>query len=279
MGPSALTFTPANWNQAQTVTVTGADDPLLDGDIGYGVDLETSSADGDFDGVNDASELLANELDYLLRPHVLLYYDNGETMPGSTTALGRVGMTAFLVRTSTDFDRVYDRGDFAIIFVDSSSNFVDSSNQTRVSAWTATVGKTLFSYWELAGEMMDTTVLRTALGVSVMNPYMMPRRVFNDPAAPVDFFSYHDTFPIPLIGTDSVFVDGDEIAPLDTATGFTAGHYESATGAGAIVVARSGKSIVNGFVGVEYGMDGDSDGVSDMAEMYSNELLYLYARP
>ena len=33
--PASLTFTAANWNVAQTVTVTGVDDALDDGDIAY----------------------------------------------------------------------------------------------------------------------------------------------------------------------------------------------------------------------------------------------------
>src|SRR5262249_30911979 len=33
--PAALTFTPANWNVPQTVTVTGADDVIVDGDQAY----------------------------------------------------------------------------------------------------------------------------------------------------------------------------------------------------------------------------------------------------
>ena len=35
MSPASLTFTTANWNTAQTVTVTGVDDCLDDGDIAY----------------------------------------------------------------------------------------------------------------------------------------------------------------------------------------------------------------------------------------------------
>jgi hypothetical protein len=30
-----LTFTPANWDTPQTITITGADDTLIDGDIPY----------------------------------------------------------------------------------------------------------------------------------------------------------------------------------------------------------------------------------------------------
>ena len=32
VGPASLTFTTANWNVAQTVTVTGVDDAVVDGD-------------------------------------------------------------------------------------------------------------------------------------------------------------------------------------------------------------------------------------------------------
>ena len=35
VGPASLTFTTANWNVAQTVTVTGVDDALVDGDVAY----------------------------------------------------------------------------------------------------------------------------------------------------------------------------------------------------------------------------------------------------
>ncbi|MFM7231637.1 MAG: hypothetical protein ACKO3S_06605 [bacterium] len=37
VSPSSLTFTAANWNVAQTVTVTGANDPIVDGDQPYNV--------------------------------------------------------------------------------------------------------------------------------------------------------------------------------------------------------------------------------------------------
>ena len=35
VGPASLTFTTANWNMAQTVTVTGVDDAVVDGDVAY----------------------------------------------------------------------------------------------------------------------------------------------------------------------------------------------------------------------------------------------------
>ena len=52
---ASLTFTPANWNVAQTVTVTGVDDFLDDGDIGYTiVTAAATSGDPAYSGLNAA---------------------------------------------------------------------------------------------------------------------------------------------------------------------------------------------------------------------------------
>ena len=52
---SPLTFTPANWDTAQTVTVTGADDDLIDGTITstITVAVDDANSDDDFDAVAD----------------------------------------------------------------------------------------------------------------------------------------------------------------------------------------------------------------------------------
>ena len=53
--PSTLTFTAANWDTAQTITVTGVDDDLVDGTQTSTVTLSVvdASSDNDFDGVAD----------------------------------------------------------------------------------------------------------------------------------------------------------------------------------------------------------------------------------
>ncbi len=43
--PTTLTFTPANYNTPQTVTIVGADDGLADGDVSYTIAVTTSSSD------------------------------------------------------------------------------------------------------------------------------------------------------------------------------------------------------------------------------------------
>ena len=50
-GPATLTFTAANWNTPQTVTVTGVDDGMADGAINYQVNLSSSSTDGAYQGL------------------------------------------------------------------------------------------------------------------------------------------------------------------------------------------------------------------------------------
>ena len=59
---ASLTFTPANWNQAQSVIVTGVDDLFDDGNITYSVTVGTlSSADVGFNGLNPPDVNAVNE--------------------------------------------------------------------------------------------------------------------------------------------------------------------------------------------------------------------------
>ena len=55
VGPTTLTFTPANWNTAQTVTVTGVDDLVGDGDqtTAITVSVNAASSDDAFDAVSN----------------------------------------------------------------------------------------------------------------------------------------------------------------------------------------------------------------------------------
>ena len=54
--PAVVSFDASNWNQPQTVTVTGVDDDWLDGDINYEILIGPSiSADSAFDGLEHAA--------------------------------------------------------------------------------------------------------------------------------------------------------------------------------------------------------------------------------
>jgi hypothetical protein len=64
VSPSALSFTAANWNLAQTVTVTGVDDAVVDGDVAYHViTAAATSADANHAGVDATDVALSNRDD------------------------------------------------------------------------------------------------------------------------------------------------------------------------------------------------------------------------
>ncbi len=58
---ASLTFTSANWDTAQTVTVIGVNDDLFDGNIAYIVEIGPAvSADSDYSGIDPADKDLTN---------------------------------------------------------------------------------------------------------------------------------------------------------------------------------------------------------------------------
>src|SRR5437867_1253149 len=61
VAPASVTFTSANWNTAQTVTVTGADDFVADGKVAYTiVTAAATSTDGIYNGMNAADVSVTN---------------------------------------------------------------------------------------------------------------------------------------------------------------------------------------------------------------------------
>src|SRR6202008_4092030 len=59
--PASLTFTAGNWNVPQTVTVTGVNDDVDDGDIAYTiVTAAATSGDGNYNGMNPANVAVTN---------------------------------------------------------------------------------------------------------------------------------------------------------------------------------------------------------------------------
>jgi hypothetical protein len=64
VSPASLTFTPANWNTFQTVTVTGVDDASVDADVAYFAVLgKATSADTEYDGLDPTDVTIVNRND------------------------------------------------------------------------------------------------------------------------------------------------------------------------------------------------------------------------
>lgn len=61
VSPGFVTFTPANWNIPQTITVTGVDDPRIDGNVSYKIITQPAiSADRNYRGLNAADVSVTN---------------------------------------------------------------------------------------------------------------------------------------------------------------------------------------------------------------------------
>jgi hypothetical protein len=79
VSPSTLTFTPANWDVPQLVTVTGVDDNSLDGNQAYTiVTSAAASMDAIYDGVDPADVAVTN------LPVILTAPNGGEFIPSGS---------------------------------------------------------------------------------------------------------------------------------------------------------------------------------------------------
>ena len=63
VAPQSLTFTATNWNIPQTVTITGVDDKIDDGDQDYKIVLAATSDQPDYNGINLPEVLVTNRDD------------------------------------------------------------------------------------------------------------------------------------------------------------------------------------------------------------------------
>src|SRR5205814_3789215 len=61
VGAASLTFTSGNWNAPQTVTVTGVNDSVVDGNVAYTiVTAPAASTDPNYNGVNASDVSVTN---------------------------------------------------------------------------------------------------------------------------------------------------------------------------------------------------------------------------
>ena len=115
VSPASLTFTPANWDVPQSVTVTGVDDSVVDGDMDYAILTgAASSADPGYDGLDPADVDVTNVDDD--EPPVLLYFSltSSATLPG----VGTVQDEDVVAYDGTDFEMVFDGSDVGVSGLD-----------------------------------------------------------------------------------------------------------------------------------------------------------------
>ncbi len=82
--PSMLTFTPVNWNVAQTVTVTGVDDFAVDGNQTSTIDLESSSVDANFDALTASVTVITTDNETSSSAGITITESDGNTTVSET---------------------------------------------------------------------------------------------------------------------------------------------------------------------------------------------------
>lgn len=89
VAPTSLTFTSTNWNMLRTVTVTGVDDALIDGDVAYLiVTSSAASADTTYNGIDVADVSVTNSNDEIPGVDVFPYIGLQTTERGGSQVFG-----------------------------------------------------------------------------------------------------------------------------------------------------------------------------------------------
>lgn len=219
---------------------------------------------------------------------ILLYYDcpgepdeECDSIPESQFADNAAMALDMTVKVGTPGDEdmfrtLFDAGGFDVLVFESSLSGIDTATAQRVASWIDGGGKAVISFWDLDNNTTGQTI-RNAAVVSTIGSFNTPRDVFADPDSPVNLFDRIEQVPTPLVFTNIVADDGDELLPGQG--GFIAARHDSPTGPGAITVTKNGRVITLGFlpVGLVYQgpRDADNDGKPDVQELYTNLLGYL----
>jgi len=109
VSPATLTFTNSNWNTAQTVTVTGVNDALEDGDESFSIVTGSTSADNDYETI-DPDDVSVTNTDFT--PTITLG-TNPTVCKGSTSAnLGYSATTKSPNQYSIDYNAAANTAGF-----------------------------------------------------------------------------------------------------------------------------------------------------------------------
>ena len=112
VSPTSLTFTSLNWNTAQTVTATGVDDAVNDGNVAYTiVTAAATSTDGHYDGLNPADVSVTNlDDDTTATLYVVdsgsvnvFKYEDGGTLLGTNPLDGQNANAKGITHDATEF--------------------------------------------------------------------------------------------------------------------------------------------------------------------------------
>lgn len=269
--PASLTFTAMNWDEPQTVTVTGASDGKRDGNRRYWVNFAPAvTNDPVYDGLK-AQRVNMTNVDDADLSNIVIFDDGLPTH--ATFAVDTSGAyTAVSVFDSPSFEAALAQA--AATIVELSSLTLSSSAEAALAAFVTSGGSAIIAYHDLDG----APALQAALGVTASAPHTTYRNVFRAPGTAPDLFRYEQTLATVITGTDQVADNGHEL--MLTGDGTLPGRLDTASGAGAIAVTNEGRVIVHGFAPDDAdATDVDGDTRPDVLELYENEIAFLTRAP
>ncbi|MFA6915953.1 MAG: Calx-beta domain-containing protein, partial [Parachlamydiales bacterium] len=105
---TTLTFDSSNWNIPQTVTITGQDDAIVDGNISYTIQTTSTSSDTNFNGLTSTSTPLTNldndVVNISINDVSVVEGNNGTTTLVFTVSLSNVSTSTVTVNYTTADD-------------------------------------------------------------------------------------------------------------------------------------------------------------------------------
>jgi hypothetical protein len=131
VSPSLLTFTSANWNANQTVTVTGVNDSLNDGNQSYTVLLASAnSSDSDYNGLNPNDVSVTNTDMTLTAVTIVLYETTTPTRDSNNNIVYSQNNSAYYSDSDLQADGV--RIGYRMEVTDNNTNYYA---ETFFDAW------------------------------------------------------------------------------------------------------------------------------------------------
>ncbi len=150
VSPSTLTFTAANWNIAQVVTVTGVNDDVVDGNVSFSIDTGVAVG-GDYAGLN-AIDVAVTNVDDDPPPTVTLSRSNGAIAEADGTSL-----IVATLSTSSNLPITIDLGFAGTATL--TSDYTRTATQIVIAAGQTSGSVTLAVVQDMLDEIDETIII------------------------------------------------------------------------------------------------------------------------
>lgn len=295
VSPSSLTFTSANWSTLQTVTVTGVNDAVDDGDKNYSIDFTVSSAtDTNYNGMTLPGVSASNTDD----DATFSFTDQTDVALNSLITSNAVVVTGLLNTTAI----ALTGGEYSInggIYT-STNGSINNNDSITLQTTSSVAGSTSVNVILTIGDVGDTFSVTTETDTDADGVGDSTDAFPNDPDETVDTDSdgvgdNADAFPSDA--TETLDTDGDGVGdnadafPNNIAASVDADNdgkpdewnancdASCQDGSGLVLDAWLGDTDNDGVVNINDAFpnnpaettDTDSDGVGDNADVFPND--------